>query len=91
MAIPARMLFPDERIGRDGVQRIEIIGAQRTERDELPVENRLEVETHGEFSRGDAAPRNRSYREWRKKRARKPDETATLSSVANSYRSPIAR
>jgi hypothetical protein len=41
------MLLPDERIARDSVQGIMIIGAEGPERDKLPRERRLEVKRHG--------------------------------------------
>ena len=92
VAIPARMLFPDERVGRDRVQRIEILGAQRTERDELPFENRLKVEEHGGILAWGCSPAQPFPSGVEEKvRSETRRETATRSSDANSYRSPIVR
>ena len=42
------MLLPDERVGRNGVQGREIIGAQRPEGEECAMEGGLEIKGHGQ-------------------------------------------
>lgn len=44
MPIPARMLFPDERIAGDAVERVVVLDAQRPELDMLALQRRLRVE-----------------------------------------------
>jgi len=49
MAILDGMLFPNERIGRDGIEVIKVIGANRPEFDKLALQHRLIVKGHAVF------------------------------------------
>jgi hypothetical protein len=46
MAIAGRMLCPDERIGSDGVQLVIVLGAKRSELDEVALQYRLMIKGH---------------------------------------------
>ena len=52
VAVLRGMLLPDERVGRDGVERGEVVGAQRPELDERSPQHRLKLEGHVARCRG---------------------------------------
>jgi hypothetical protein len=55
------VLFPNERVGRDGEKNIKIIGLQRAEFKKFSVQVRLQFKGHAEF-----APRSKTVLLWRK-------------------------
>ena len=47
VAVAGRVLFPDQRIGGDRVERLPVVGPQRAQLEALALQDRLRVEGHG--------------------------------------------
>src|SRR5262249_25034534 len=52
VAVAVRMLLPDERIRGNRIERVPVVGPERTELHEVALEHRLKIERHDVLSGG---------------------------------------